>query len=120
MKILVVEGNVKNRLFLKDILTYYGYEVLEAENGEEGICRAAEHKPDLILMDIQMPVVDGLIRAGETIKRNPDTKHIKIVAVTSFAMKGDRERILNSGFDGYISKPVDTKQLQEMIKEFIG
>jgi len=120
MKILVVEDNVKNRLFLKDILTYYGYEVLEAENGEEGIRLAAEHKPDLILMDIQMPGVDGLIRAGETIKRNPDTKHIKIVAVTAFAMKGDRERILNSGFDGYISKPVDTKQLHEMIKEFIG
>ena len=118
-KILVVEDNKKNRLLLKDILMYYGYEVIEAVNGKEGVRLAIEHKPDLILMDIQMPVMNGF-RAGEVLKDNPDTKHIKIVAVTSFAMKGDREKILKAGFDGYIAKPIDTKQLPEIVKELIG
>lgn len=118
-KILVVEDNKKNRLLLKDILMYYGYEVIEAVNGEEGVRLAIEHKPDLILMDIQMPVMNGF-RAVEALKDNPDTKHIKIVAVTSFAMKGDREKMLKAGFDGYIAKPIDTKQLPEIVKELIG
>ncbi len=118
-KILIVEDNKKNRLLLKDILMYYGYEVIEAVNGEEGVRLAIEHKPDLILMDIQMPVMNGF-RAGEALKENPDTKHIKIVAVTSFAMKGDREKILKAGFDGYIAKPIDTKQLPEIVKELTG
>lgn len=118
-KILVVEDNKKNRLLLKDILMYYGYEVIEAVNGEEGVRLAIEHKPDLILMDIQMPVMNGF-RAVEALKDNPDTKHIKIVAVTSFAMKGDRKKILKAGFDGYIAKPIDTEQLPEIVKELIG
>lgn len=118
-KILIVEDNKKNRILLKDILMYYGYEVVEAVNGEEGVRLAIEHKPDLILMDMQMPVMNGF-RAGEALKDNPDTMHIKIVAVTSFAMKGDREKILKAGFDGYIAKPIDTKQLPEIVKELIG
>lgn len=118
-KILVVEDNKKNRLLLKDILMYYGYEVIEAVNGEEGVRLAIEHKPDLIFMDIQMPVMNGFI-AVEALKDNPDTKHIKIVAVTSFAMKGDREKVLKAGFDGYIAKPIDTEQLPEIVKELIG
>lgn len=118
-KILVVEDNKKNRLLLKDILMYYGYEVIEAVNGEEGVRLAIEHKPDLIFMDIQMPVMNGF-RAVEALKDNPDTKHIKIVAVTSFAMKGDREKVLKAGFDGYIAKPIDTEQLPEIVKELIG
>jgi CheY-like chemotaxis protein len=97
----------------------YGYEVIEAANGEEGVSLAIEHKPDLVLMDIQMPVMNGF-RAGKILRENPDTKHIKIIAVTSYAMKGDREKILKAGFDAYIAKPVDTKQLSQIVKELIG
>lgn len=118
-KILIAEDNKKNRLLLKDILMCYGYEVIEAANGEEAVKLAIEHKPDLILMDIQMPVMNGF-RAGEVLKGNPDTEHIKIIAVTSYAMKGDREKILNAGFNGYIAKPIDTKQLPQFVKELIG
>src|SRR5574340_209914 len=115
-KILVVEDNKNNRRLLKDILVHYEYEVIEATNGEEGVSLAIEHKPDLILMDIQMPVMNGF-RARKVLKENPDTKHIKVVAVTSYAMKGDREKIFKAGFDAYITKPIDTKQLSQIVKD---
>lgn len=116
-RILIVEDNKDNRQLLSQLLKYQGYEVLEATNGEDGIAMAKEHKPDLILMDIRLPVMDGLT-AIKTLKHDPETKHIKIIAVTAFAMKGDREVILGIGADGYISKPINTKELAEIVKNF--
>ena len=118
-KILVVEDNPNNRKLIKDVLTYYGYEVIEATNGEEGINLAREHSPSLIIMDIQMPVMDG-ITAAKILKNDPLTKGIKMIALTSFAMKGDRERFIEAGFDDYLSKPIDTRQLPEIVKKYAG
>lgn len=119
MKILIVEDNEKNRTLVKDVLEYHGYEVIEAGDGLEGIKISKEHKPDLILMDIQMPAMSGY-DAIKIFKNNPETKDIKIIALTSFAMKGDREKILEAGADEYISKPIDTRSLPEIVKNILG
>ncbi len=118
-KILVIEDNDKNRKLIRDVLRYHSYEIIEAENGEEGVKKAKEHLPDLILLDIQMPVMDGFDTI-KALKGSPETKNIKVIAFTSFAMVGDRERMLKAGFDDYISKPIDTRQLPEIIKKHIG
>jgi two-component system cell cycle response regulator DivK len=116
MKILIVEDNEKNRTLVKDVLEYHGYEVIEAGNGKEGIKIAKENNPDLILMDIQMPVMSGY-DAIKILKNNPETKNIKIIALTSFAMKGDKEKIMEEGFDDYIAKPIDIRRLPELVKK---
>lgn len=118
-KILVVDDNEQNLVLVKDILKYNGYEVMEARNGEEGIKAAKEHMPVLILMDIQMPIMDGFT-AIKILKNDPLTKSIKIIAVTSFAMKGDRERIMEAGADGYIPKPIDIHELSNMVEKYLG
>lgn len=118
-KILVVEDNEKNRLLMADILKYHGYEVLEAEDGQKGLRMASQFKPDLILLDMQMPAMDGFSFIKE-IKKDPGLKNLKIIAVTSFAMKGDKEKILALGADDYISKPIDTRQLPKIIEKHIG
>jgi two-component system, cell cycle response regulator DivK len=118
-KILVVEDNSNNRLLIKDILVFHGYEVIEAENGEKGVALAKTHLPDLILMDIQMPVVDGFT-AITMIKDDPAIRSIRILALTSFAMKGDREKIVQAGFDDYIAKPIDTRELPKTVKKYLG
>jgi CheY-like chemotaxis protein len=117
--ILVVEDNEKNRVLVKDVLGYFGYEVLEATDGLEGIAMAMEHRPGLILMDLQMPVLSGL-DAMKRLREHPETKGIKIIAVTSFAMKGDREKLLAAGFDGYIAKPLDPIELPEIVKKYLS
>lgn len=117
-RILVVEDNPQNRMLLKDLLEFHGFEILEAANGEEGIAAARKEMPDLILMDLQMPVLDGFA-AGKTLKDDPATQHIKIIAVTSFAMVGDRERVMTAGFDNYISKPIDTRGLPTLLKKML-
>jgi len=117
-RILVVEDNPQNRMLIKDILEFHGYEIIEAADGQTGIEMAKNHKPDLILMDIQMPVMDG-ITAGKIIRGDPDTKNIKMLAVTSFAMLGDKERIMEAGFDHYIAKPINTRELPVLIKEML-
>ncbi|MEW6087144.1 MAG: response regulator [bacterium] len=118
-KILIIEDNEKNRLLISDILKFHGYEILESKDGEKGIKMAGENKPDLILLDIQMPVMNGFSVVKE-LKNRPELRTIKIIAVTSFAMKGDREKILQMGADDYISKPIDTRQLPELVKKYIG
>jgi len=118
-RILIVEDNEKNRMLLRDILHHHGHQTEEAVNGQEGMRMARELKPDLIFMDIQMPVMNGL-EAGEKLKADPETRNIKLVALTSFAMKGDRERILSAGFDSYLSKPLDTRALPKFIIELLG
>lgn len=118
-KILVVEDNEKNRLLITDILKYHGYEVLEAEDGQKGLKLASESKPDLILLDMQMPVMDGIAFIKE-IKKDPKLNNLKIITVTSFAMKGDREKILALGVDDYISKPINTRELPKIIGKHVG
>jgi len=118
-KILIIEDNEKNRRLMRDVLRYYDYEIIEAENGDEGIKKARHYKPDLILMDMQMPLMDGFT-ATQILKNAPETKDIKIIAVTSFAMVGDREKIMQSGCDDYMSKPIDTRALPEIVKGLLG
>jgi len=117
-KILVVEDNELNRKLLVAVLTYYGYKTLEAGDGSEGVRAAGEHMPDLILMDIQMPVMDG-ITAVNILKNDPRTLGIKVIALTSFAMKGDRERFMAAGFVDYIAKPINTRELPEIVKKYL-
>lgn len=117
-KILIVEDNKNNRKLFRDILQYSGYEVLEAQDGAEGIKIAKEQMPDLILMDIQMPVMDGF-EALKALRNIPETGKIKVIALTSFAMASDRKKILEAGFDDYISKPIDTRELPERVKKYL-
>jgi CheY-like chemotaxis protein len=117
-KILIIEDNEQNLILMRDILTFHGYEVIEANNGKEGVKIARELIPDLILMDIQMPVMDGFT-AIKILKNDPVTRDVRIIGVTSYAMKGDREKILASGFDSYFSKPINTRQLPELVKKFL-
>lgn len=118
-KILVVDDNEQNRILFREVLISEGYEVIEACNGDEGLKAAKEHNPALILMDIQMPVMEGLACLKQ-IRENVEIGHIKIVALTSFAMKGDRDKFLAAGFDGYMTKPIDIDQLTESVNGFIG
>lgn len=118
-KILVAEDDDLNRRLIKDLLLYYGYEVAEASNGEEAVRMAAVHKPDLILMDLQMPVMNGT-EAIRLLKSSQKTKNIKIIAVTGFAMRGDREKALETGADDYIAKPIDVRQLPIQIENYLA
>jgi two-component system cell cycle response regulator DivK len=118
-KILIVEDNDNNRSLFQDILSFYDYVVAIAADGEEGVALARELLPDLILMDIQMPGLDGM-SAGRILKRDPLTSHLKIIALTSFAMQGDEKKFLAAGFDGYLSKPVNTRELPCRVKEWLA
>jgi CheY-like chemotaxis protein len=117
-KILIVEDNENNRSLFKDILTYHGYGVEVAADGQEGINLARQLKPDLILMDIQMPGMDGMT-AGAILKADPETSGLKIIALTSFAMHGDVEKFLAAGFDDYLSKPIRTRELPGLVKQWL-
>ena len=117
-RILIVEDNANNRSLFRDILALHGYEVSLAADGQEGVALARELMPDLILMDIQMPGMDGLT-AGGILKGDPATSGLKIVAITSFAMRGDQEKILAAGFDGYLSKPISTRELPGLVKQWL-
>ena len=115
-KILVIEDNNKNRRLMRILLRANGYEVIEASTGTKAMEYLQDHAPDLILMDIQLPHTDGLALIRE-IKIGAQTKDIPIIAVTAYAMKGDRERMLEAGCDGYISKPIDTQKLPQIIAD---
>ena len=114
--VLLVEDNARNRKLETDLLEVAGYTVLVAEDAETGIQIARDKHPDLILMDVQLPHTDGLALTRE-IKNGAQTKDIPIIAVTAYAMKGDRERMLEAGCDGYISKPIDTQKLPRTIAD---
>lgn len=113
-KILIVEDNPNSRSLLRDILTFHGYEVAVALDGRQGVALARELLPDLILMDIQMPGLDGMA-ACRILKEDPMTSRLKIIALTSFAMQGDRELFLAAGFDGYLSKPISTREFPDQV-----
>jgi CheY-like chemotaxis protein len=114
-KILVVEDDFMNMILVKEILALYGYEVVEAGNGKEAVEKAAKEKPDLILMDINLPEMDG-VAATKKIKAEESTKKIPVFALTASVMKGDAEKFLSEGFDGYLAKPIETKKLIESIE----
>lgn len=118
-KILVVEDNETNRILMRFVLQYGGYTVIEAEDGEAGVDAAKREKPDLIFMDVQMPVMDG-VAALAILRSDPVTRDIKVVALTSLTMKGDRERIVAAGFDDYLSKPVNTRRLPELVRRLLS
>jgi CheY-like chemotaxis protein len=115
--ILIVEDESKNMKLLRDLLQRFGYEILEASDGEQGVKLAGEKIPNLILMDIMMPKMDGL-EATRIIKADIKTKHIPVIALTSFAMKGDRERTIDAGCDGYIAKPIDILEVLKTIEHY--
>ena len=117
-KILVIEDNEQNRILMRQILTYHGYDVLEAADGLTGLEMARAHTPALILLDIQMPVMNGFAVIRE-LRNNPELRKIKVIAVTSFAMKGDREKALQAGFDEYVTKPIDTRKFPELVKQVL-
>jgi two-component system, cell cycle response regulator DivK len=116
--ILIVEDEPKNMKLLRDLLRRFGYEILEAFDGVEGVKSAGENIPNLILMDIMMPKMDGL-EATRIIKADIKTKYIPIIALTSYAMKGDREKTIEAGCDGYIAKPIDIQELLKTIEHFL-
>ncbi len=118
-KILIVEDNTNNCTLLLDILTFHGYEVLVARDGQEGVVLARKQMPDLILMDIQMPGMDGMT-AGRILKNDPTNSKLKIIALTSFAMQGDQEKFLAAGFDGYLSKPINTREIPGLIEQWLN
>ena len=117
-RVLVVEDTEDNRQIIRDLLTSAGYETIEAVNGEQGVAMAAEHRPDLILMDIQLPVLDGY-EATRRIKANPALRHIPIIAVTSYALSGDEEKTREAGCDAYVAKPFSPRLLLAKLRGFL-
>ncbi len=116
--ILVVEDQEDNRQILRDLLTNAGYEMTEAVNGQEALAEVANRRPDLILMDIQLPVMDGY-EATRRIRTNPDLKSVPIIAVTSYALAGDESKALAAGCDAYVTKPFSPRQLLAKIREYL-
>jgi CheY-like chemotaxis protein len=118
-RILVVDDNPRNLKLAFDVLEDAGYEVVEAVNAEEAQSMIDRNLPDLILMDIALPGMDGLTLT-RNIKANERTKHIRIIALTAFAMKGDDQKALAAGCDGYITKPIDIHQLPVQVAKILG
>lgn len=116
--ILIVEDNEKNRKLVRDVLQFRGYQTLEAENAEEGIRLAQESRPALILMDIQLPGMNG-IEALKRLRADSKTKAIPVIAVTASAMTHDRQKIMAAGFDGYQSKPINVKEFVAAVREML-
>jgi len=117
-RILVVEDNLDNMTLISDVLSSLNYEVIQATDGEQGVKIAGEQKPDLILMDLSLPRMDGWT-ATRLIKADPDLKEIPIIALTAHAMVGDRERALEAGCNDYVSKPINLRELANKLTQFI-
>jgi two-component system, cell cycle response regulator DivK len=116
-QILVVEDNEKNMKLFRDVLSATGYRTLEATTGGEAVEMATEHTPDLVLMDIQMPDMDG-VEALRRLRADARTASLRVLAVTAQAMRGDREQFLAAGFDGYLSKPVNVQELLGTVRRY--
>jgi len=117
-KILLVEDNEKNMKLLRDVLTAKGYLVLEATSGEEAVELTLADEPQLVLMDVQLPGIDG-VEALRRVRADPRTTGVPVLALTAQAMDGDRERFLAAGFDGYLSKPVDIVELLATVAAYV-
>ena len=116
--ILVIEDTEDNRQIIRDLLTSFNYELIEAVDGAEGVAMAQSHRPDLILMDIQLPVIDGY-EATRRIRAIPELARVPIVAVTSYALSGDEAKTREAGCDGYVAKPFSPRQLLAKVREFL-
>lgn len=116
--ILVVEDNARNLKLIRDVLDFAGFEVVAASSAEEGLAIALERPPDLVLMDLQLPGIDGT-EALRLLRGSPRTESVPVVAVTAFAMKDDRERALIAGFDGYLEKPISVRALPTQVRGFL-
>ena len=117
-RILYVEDNFQNKRLVRKMLAARGYEVIEAEDGLTGVEMALHEQPDLILMDISLPGIDG-VEATQRIKSFEGTQHIPVIALTANAMRGDRERFLAAGCDDYLSKPISMSELLEMLHKYL-
>lgn len=117
--VLIVEDNELNMKLFRDLLEAHGYSTLQTRNGIEALSLARDHRPDLILMDIQLPEVSGL-DVTKWLKEDDELKQIPVIAVTAFAMKGDEERIREGGCEAYISKPITVSMFLDTIRQFIG
>jgi CheY-like chemotaxis protein len=117
-KILVADDNAASRELIREVLEMSSYEVIEAEDGREAVRRVREAAPDLVLVDIQMPHLDGYGVLRE-LREDPGFSALPVVALTAFAMQSDRDRALDAGFDGYITKPVEIAALRQEIQKFL-
>jgi CheY-like chemotaxis protein len=115
--ILIVEDNEKNMKLVRDLLQFKGYRTLQADTATEGLALAAAHQPQLILMDIQLPDMDGVAALGR-LNAESATAGIPVVALTAFAMKEDESRFLSAGFDGYLVKPINIRELPEQVRQY--
>jgi len=116
--ILIVEDNEKNRKLVRDVLTFKGYRLAEAETGEDGVRLAKELRPDLVLMDIQLPGINGIAALGQ-IRDDPAIRDTPVIAVTASAMTQDRQKIMAAGFDGYQSKPINVKDFLAAVRAML-
>lgn len=117
--VLIVEDSELNMRLFNDLLEAFGYQTLKTRDGRQALPMAREHRPDLIIMDIQLPEISGL-DVTEQLKGDPELKSIPVVAVTAFAMRGDEQKILAAGCDGYLSKPISVSTFLETVRKFIG
>jgi len=117
-KILIAEDNAVNRELLRELLEMRGYAVTEACDGQEALEKIAETQPDILLLDLGMPVLDGFATIKK-IRENPSLSSLLVLAVTAYAMRGDREKILDSGFDGYLSKPLNPSALEQELERLL-
>jgi two-component system cell cycle response regulator DivK len=117
-RILVVEDNPKNMKLVRDVLEFAGYEVIEATSGEDGVRLAVAERPNLVLMDLQLPGIDGA-EALRRIRVGQEGQDVPVVAVTAFAMDEDRARAFDSGFDGYLEKPINVRRFPQQVQEFL-
>ena len=117
-RILIVEDQEDNRMIVRDVLSSAGYDLIEAVNGEDGVKLAHSERPDLILMDIQLPIIDGY-EATRRIKGSAELKSIPIIAVTSYALSGDQAKARAAGCDGYVSKPFSPRELLARVREYL-
>ena len=117
--ILVVEDNERNLKLLRDVLEYAGYDVRVARTAEDGITSAVSEPPDLVLMDLQLPGIDGM-EALRRLRESSRTADIPVVAVTAQAMKQDRERALDAGFNGYVEKPISVRAFPDQVRRFLS
>jgi CheY-like chemotaxis protein len=117
--ILIVEDNARNLKLARDVLNHVGYRTLEAENAEDGLALARAERPDLVLMDVQLPGMDG-VEALARLRTDPLTADIPVVALTAFAMREDRDRLLAVGFDAYLEKPIDVREFPRQVEAVLA
>ena len=116
--ILIIEDNERNLKLVRDVLQFSGFRTVEARTAEDGLALASARPPDLVLLDLQLPGIDGM-EAFRQLRGSPPTAGVPVVAVTALAMKDDRERVLRAGFDGYLEKPISVRELPGQVRAFL-